>query len=217
VYANPPFRELLVWSHHLGPGSSFIDVGAGVGVYTVWAIEHGAVATAIEPNPIALRSLRQNMALNGYQPRILEIALADHDGEMAMTFDLDVANHLMQQLEDDRSQDVRLVPVTTLDAIIDDGEIDGVKIDVEGAERLVLKGGIQALSEHRIKLLELEWNFSSMKVAGHDRGTIADFLLAQGYEILEPDVDGRLHPTTDFSFRNTLFARSRDAIAGPNR
>ena len=146
VYANPPSAELRVWSAFLKPGDCFIDVGANVGVYTLFAIEQGAEVFAFEPNSEAARLFRENMSLNNYTPQLEEVALSDAEGSMDMTFDLGVANHL-QFRQDERSSDVRTVSTTTLDKVIGERRVAGVKIDTEGCERIVLQGAQRALAE----------------------------------------------------------------------
>lgn len=43
VYANPPdWPEMLVWRRRLKPRDLFVDVGANVGIYTVYAGDLGA-------------------------------------------------------------------------------------------------------------------------------------------------------------------------------
>ncbi len=46
VYANPPSGELLVWQRNLRTGDCFIDIGAAVGVYSIFALEQGAKVIA---------------------------------------------------------------------------------------------------------------------------------------------------------------------------
>ena len=48
VYANPPDHpEMIVWRRVLRPGDLFLDVGANVGSYTIWAGELGADVIAL--------------------------------------------------------------------------------------------------------------------------------------------------------------------------
>jgi FkbM family methyltransferase len=42
----------------------FVDVGAYIGLYTVYACRHARRVLAVEPNPMALIYLRANIALN---------------------------------------------------------------------------------------------------------------------------------------------------------
>lgn len=206
VYANPPSTELLVWQRYLNPGDWFLDVGASVGVYTIFAIEQGADVVAFEPNSDAARIFRENMRLNRYEPDFHEVAVADREGSMTMTFDLDVANHLMFQA-DERTSDVRIVQSTTLDQVIGEREVAGVKIDTEGSERLVLEGAARALADRRIKLLQLEWNYASMKVLGETREPVAAALASAGYRLMRPNAEGELvRPVRNLRFGKDVFA-----------
>jgi len=206
VYANPPSIDLLVWSRYLEAGDLFIDVGASAGVYTIFAIERGASVIAFEPNAKAAVLFRENMKLNNYSPEFHEIALSDRQGAIDMTFDLDVANHLMF-VPDERTRDVRKVPTRTLDQVIGHRQVAGVKIDTEGAERLVLMGATGALTEQRIGLLQLEWNYASMKVLGETRRPVAEMLVSAGYRLMRPNLQGQLvHPVTSYEFGRDVFA-----------
>jgi FkbM family methyltransferase len=206
VYANPPSVELLVWTRHLVPGDWFIDVGASAGVYTIFAIEQGAKVVAFEPNPRAARLFRENMMLNRYSPEFHEVALSDRQGSMEMTFDLDVANHLVFE-RDERSGDVRRVATTTLDRVIGERQVAGVKLDTEGSERIVLQGATRALGDKRIKLLQLEWNYASMKVLRETREPLARMLEAAGYRLVRPNAAGELvRPVETFEFGADVFA-----------
>ena len=49
VYANPPDHpEMLVWQQIPRPGDLFVDVGANVGSYSVWAADLGADVMALK-------------------------------------------------------------------------------------------------------------------------------------------------------------------------
>jgi FkbM family methyltransferase len=211
VYANPPSIELVTWSAYLNPGDWFIDVGSSVGVYTIFALEQGAEVTAFEPNADAAKLFRENMKLNGYSPDFHEAAVTYKTGTMSMTFDLDVANHVVLH-PDERSHDVREVPTVTLDSIIGDRTVAGVKLDTEGTERLVLEGATRALADKRIRLFQLEWNYASIKVLGEDRTPVADMLRDAGYRLVRPNRRGELtRPVTDLSVTpDDLFAIPED-------
>lgn len=201
--ANPPdWNEMLAWRKLVQPGDLFIDVGANVGAYTLWIADLGARPVAIEPDPTARALLSENLALNGYSVEVLAVALAAEPGIMRLTSGLDGANHLVTSGKgpfgsaNDQfpSQDVR---VETLDRILGNRMAAGVKIDVEGAELLVLEGARQALQQRRIACLQLEWNAMSGHVLGHTRQSTAEFLTSLGYELFRPDRYGTLHPLRD--------------------
>ena len=77
VYANPPdYSEMLAWRNALRPGDLFIDVGANVGSYAIWAAELGAEVIALEPADDTFYLLEENVALNGYPIRAIRAAAA---------------------------------------------------------------------------------------------------------------------------------------------
>ena len=194
AYANPPdWPEMLVWRRRLRPGDLFLDVGANIGVYTVWAAELGAKVVAVEPSAAARAHLHENLALNGYEAEVLSCALGADAGWSRFTTTLGTQNHLLRDGGDQRvSSNGEEVEVRTLDQLLGDQVAGGVKIDVEGAESLVLQGGQRALSEHRIRLLQLEWNEASIRNFGEDRTSALELLKSTGYEPYRSDDQGAL-------------------------
>ena len=192
LYANPTeVPEIAVWRRTLKPGDLFVDVGANVGAYTIWAIELGADVIAIEPNAWAVGRLEENLALNGYRADVRRAALSDAPGTVRFTRDLGVLNHIVRG---DSAHVTEEVPATTLDQVLGDRIAAGVKIDVEGAELLVLRGAERALRERRIGLIQLEWLGSAERTSGEGRDAVADLLETLGYSLWTPADDGTLSP-----------------------
>jgi FkbM family methyltransferase len=213
MYANPvDWNEMHAWKRALGPGSLFVDVGANVGLYTIWCIEAGAEVIALEPSRIARERLSSNLELNGYSAEIVPAAVGEAEGTLRLTTQLDNQNHLVLSSD---SQDVETeeVPVLTLDGLVGDRTVDGLKVDVEGAELLVMKGAQRLLSERRIKLIQLEWNESSLDLLKQDRTPIAELLSSHGYALFRADERGELIPVSDFGFGDDVFARPTSAAS----
>jgi len=189
AYRNPPNpREMLVWRQHLKAGDLFIDVGANIGIYTIYALDLGAEVIACEPDPHNYQRVLEHLALNGYEADVLNVAVADKPGTLRLTQGLDSYNHLV-----DTDEEGIEVPAMTLDDIIGDRYVAGMKIDVEGAERLVIEGAKKVLSEQRIKLIQLEWADLEVAATLGGRNAVADLLSDAGYLFYRPDVNGRLH------------------------
>ena len=195
AYANPPDHpEMCVWMNYLGPGRLFMDVGADVGLYTILALDAGAEVIAVEPRIEATDRIRENLALNGYSATIAAVALSHQPGEGRLAGEDSTKQHLVI----DRPVDLptRTVAVTTLDDLLGGRTAHGVKIDVEGAERLVLLGAARALAEGRIGLLQLEWNLQSRIVFGEGREPVEELLRSYGYGLFRPDLSGQLNPVS---------------------
>lgn len=200
VYANPPdLPEMLVWRHAGLEGGTFIDVGANIGLYSLYAAECGARVVALEPGRAAFERLGENIRLNGYEVRALRAAAAERAGQIRVTMDLDTVNHIAENGE--------LVEAVTIDGLLSGAEAAGIKVDVEGFERLVLEGARESLRAKRIKLLQLEWNATSYAALGEDRRPVADLLLRLGYELLRPDSSGALRRVAMPEIGADVFAR----------
>ena len=201
LYANPPdMPEMLVWRQVLTGGGLFVDVGANVGTYTIWAAECGAEVIALEPAADTFGLLLENVALNGYQVAAILAAAGDRCGTARFTAGRDACN----RLDPDGPIETRLV---TIDSLIGERYVAGMKVDVEGFEIAVLQGCTRALSERRIGLIQLEWNEMSQLTLGADRRPVADLLAQHGYQLFRPDPQGRLVAVTDPGFGADVFAR----------
>ena len=200
LYANPPdLPEMLVWRRALRDGGLFVDVGANVGTYTIWAAELGAEVIALEPAADTFRLLEENIALNGYRVTAVRAAAGDHCGSARFTAGLDAGNSL--------APDGPVVTeLITVDSVIGDRRVAGMKVDVEGFELDVLRGAASALAGRRIGLIQIEWNEMSRFTMGTDRRPVAELLSGYGYRLYRPDATGRLVPVTDTGFGADVFA-----------
>jgi FkbM family methyltransferase len=190
---------MLVWQQVLQPGDLFVDVGANVGSYTIWAGDLGAEVIALEPAPDTFDLLRENVALNGYPVRMIQAAAGAGCGTARFTSGRDDCN----RLDPAGRTEITLV---TIDSVIRERTVVGMKIDVEGFEADVLRGCERALSERRVRLIQLEWNSTSQSGPGQDRRPVAELLAKYGYRLFRPDPVGRLAPLADIAFGGDVFA-----------
>jgi FkbM family methyltransferase len=201
VYANPPDHpEMLAWRQILEPGDLFIDVGANIGAYTIWAGELGAEVIALEPARDTFGLLTENVELNGYPVKLIQAAAGASPGVSRFTTGRDCVN----RLDPDGKVEIAIV---TIDSVIERRTVTGMKVDVEGFEIDVLRGCERALQEHRISLIQLEWNSTSETAVGADRRPVAEMLATHGYSLYRPDHEGTLLPLTDIGFGPDVFAR----------
>ena len=153
--------ELLeVVGHCVKPDSIVWDVGANIGVF---ALAAASLATrgnvlAVEADIWLAQLIKKSASLpknRGLKLQVLPVALSDKIG--VATFMIAKRGRASNYLKgaDARSQtggvrDQVLVPTLTLDALLDEFEPPTlVKIDVEGAESAVLRGGAQLLQKVR--------------------------------------------------------------------
>jgi FkbM family methyltransferase len=147
-----PLQDAMVAA--LKPGHIFFDAGAHTGLFALLAsrcIGASGNIVAFEPHPVNAKQLRVHLAMNSIlNCRVVQAAVSDTVGSSHIH---DMGQSTMFQLDDVGSvasgKRVR-VPTTTLDAeAAKHGFPDVVKVDVEGAELLVLQGANRVLSEKK--------------------------------------------------------------------
>lgn len=123
---------------------TFVDIGANVGLYSLYLASCGNVRTlAVEPQPGILERLKFHLAANpSAKVDLKPIALADREGEATLVLnDSDSGGtHLDKSGHGDPGERIS-VPCRPLTAVLADAgiaAIDALKIDVEGAEDIVL-------------------------------------------------------------------------------
>jgi len=144
-YFDPAERELL--ASRIGDNFIFIDVGANIGGYALFAAARGgpgARILAIEPQQDIFERLIFNIRQNGFANiKALDCAVADKDGEITLFLDRNNRGETsMRIVGPDGAGDSLRVPAKTLLGIVaEEGyeRIDAIKLDVEGAEDLILE------------------------------------------------------------------------------
>lgn len=201
VYASlPDFAEMQQWARWIEPGSLFVDVGANVGTYSLWAAFHGATVVAVEPDPSVLPLLIRNLDLNpSLDIEVIDSALSDAEGTALL---IQRRSGLSALGTDGSTVEVS---TRTLDSVLR-GRRAGVKLDVEGFERLVLVGAIESLRNHRIRLLQIEWNDTCERAMEETRAPTAELLSDLGYVFKRPDASGALRPASSRDYGRDLFA-----------
>ncbi len=144
--------------HWLRPGDLFVDVGANVGYFTVLAaplVGPGGQVVAFEPQPDLAEMLRYSSEMNGFDECVecVECALSDHGGPATLYFapndgsGLRVSGGASLRVQPTcRPEESLAVPTTTLaDFLPGDRKARLLKLDVEGAESAVLRGGVPLL------------------------------------------------------------------------
>ena len=197
LYVSGSFEpnEFVFLRKILLPDMVAIDVGANEGLYTIFAaarIGAGGCVVAVEPSSRERVSLQRNIERNrlsnvtvvssalGATPgeATLQIAPSEHTGH----------NTLGSFVYDEAAPaNIETVAIDTLDAVVERlalPRVDFVKIDVEGAEANVLKGGADCLRQMR-PLLLLEANDGALKAQGTSSTALVEMLKVEfRYEVL---------------------------------
>jgi FkbM family methyltransferase len=183
-------QELM---RHVPAGGTFVDVGAHVGWYTLKAakaVGPKGLVIAVEPNRETLIRLRDNIRASGVSAFVVVAPVACSDSETTLTFyaaprantgesSLSFAN-AAQEGGIAASYPVR---ARRLDDIVKEahaGRVNAIKIDVEGAEFLVLKGAAETLDRDR-PILSVELLEPGLHSMGTSVAEVTAFLRSHGY------------------------------------
>ncbi len=121
-------------------GPVLVDLGANIGLTATWLARRFGARTVIgvEPSPANAAVARRNLRDNGISHRVLEAAVAEHDGE---GFFDDAKIATTGQLAQ-RGRPVRLVSMETVLGLLPvDARVDLLKLDIEGGEQMLAGEG----------------------------------------------------------------------------
>ncbi len=211
VYANFPEYEELNFLHQvIHDGDIVIDVGANIGSESVLAASKGqnVKVFAFEPTDSLVPLLEENRAINGFFDRIeiIKKAVSNNNGKTQFVLETESEiNHIATT--NSNGKKTKDVDCLTLDSFTKNTgikKINFLKIDVEGAELLVLQGAKNLLAEKRIDLIlfELNKNLSNFNATPEDIFTV---LRSNNYFIFQFNKNGMLELLNkNFSLTKTI-------------
>lgn len=151
------------------PTDVIYDIGANIGIYSIFAASLGCQVVAFEPQLLNACSLMRNILKNGFEKRITILTCALHDDESFLNFNYNSMrvgssgsqlNHTTDESGKHFNPVMReLKYATTVNNIIGRLAIplpDLVKLDVDGNELLILKGMSRALGASLLRSIQVE-------------------------------------------------------------
>lgn len=135
--------EWKVYDRWLKPEHTFLDLGAWVGAHSLYASQTAKAVIAVEPDPVALEILIQNLSGLEHRPtmRIIHDAVSDEAGEMTLGSGcLGASTTRKAYTKSLSSEDLVTFPSkkVTLRDVCPEGPLF-IKMDIEGMEEEVLR------------------------------------------------------------------------------
>ena len=194
-----------VFRRMLPKDARVVDIGANIGYYVLMEAQVARKVYAIEPELQNLELLRENIELNSFGDRVevYQLALSDTVGKASLSISDFPNQHRLQAPCDPPLARYVEVATTTLDEFLKDKEVDVIRMDLEGAEWLVLKGMTAALTGDKALALFIEVHPVLMKDYGGDAATLLKLLLDSGFKIRHLVVD---RPAASFPIRRSIKA-----------
>lgn len=197
---HPTPAEWRLVDDLLAPGGRgvFVDVGANVGSMSLLAHStgHASSILAFEPAHRYCEAWHRNMIQNNVRNATLfQTAVGDYDG--AVEFRIDPAMPLNGKIDlgqvhySTQTQKVRIVKLDSILNSIDLESIALIKIDVEGAEPLVLRGAEQILTSGRARAVLFEFIVEFIEDMQENPYEFIYMVLQLGFKLYKIETDGR--------------------------
>lgn len=218
--------EIDLFRAAVKPGMVLLDVGANIGIYSLAAAQQTgdrARIFAFEPEPSAMAMLRDNILLNGYHSIVpVDKALADNHGTLKLN--VDVANFGKHSIVTADSIDRQIeIQAVTVDEFVEEHNltrVDLMKLDVEGAEGMVLAGAMDTIKRFG-PVIFMEYTPDWLARAGTDTkqlfadfeslGYRTDLIDSRAHRLMPVNYEGleRLRMSTNWTFQaNLILSRS---------
>lgn len=165
--------ETLEWIDRFGGAGALFDIGANVGLYSVYyAKTHAGTVYAFEPSVLNVGLLARNASASGVAERVVVVPLPLTSTNQVADFHLTMLDEggAMSTFGDEAghdggvvrsSMDYRMAGVT-LDFLVGAGVVPEppsmIKIDVDGIEHLILAGAKRTLADPALRTVLIEVN-----------------------------------------------------------
>jgi len=175
---------------------NFLDIGSNTGSFIFLPLLNPILKCyAFEPNPLAFAALVENVELNNLKDRVecFNMGVWHESKELQLKIPVDTTDSGLATLGNDPSRFIydnksgefttKNVYCTTIDEFFEQQKlqsIDVIKIDTEGAELSILKGGEKTLKEYKPSIL-LEFDDKNTTQFGYKRDDIVELLKTYGY------------------------------------
>lgn len=185
--------------------TAFVDIGANLGIYSLAAAKLGVKVIAIEPLKINVQRVCSSVRVGNYSQNVTIIKSALSDVYQNVTLGVDVNNiggsFVIQGQNPSkvRASAVRgkypdVVKTAKLDDVLQLPGFDFkraiIKMDVEGYENKVLKGGTTFFNKVDVPVVLMEWAFHKTSASGKE---IIRFFETRNYTAYDPGKSVKLH------------------------
>ena len=181
----------------LTPSDILFDIGACVGMITIHAAKMGVRVVAFEPDPGYQSRLETNLRLNGLdQVKVINWAVSNMQGETVLY--TDGVNGNSPSLREVENRGSAVIKTNTIDGALTRGEIPTptvVKLDIEGAEILALRGmGHLLQSPTAPRAIFIETHPKFLPFFGSSEKEVLSMIESFGYvQVSKTERQGQIH------------------------
>lgn len=159
----------------------WLDLGAHVGYFSVRIANQVGVVIAVEPEPMNVKHLRENLALNWANNVTVVPVAAVAGSEKTVELGLGRTFTYTHKVGHTRGRQHIEVPARNVNDLVHDFEINKIKMDVEGLEFNLLS----QLDFGTIEEIILEWHFTLIPDPTWEKLRLAlEWFQQEGFRIL---------------------------------
>lgn len=218
-------EEIFFINSFLKQGDQFIDIGANSGLFTIYAakrVGNKGRVFAFEPTDTTYKKLCDNIDLNRFSNTIAhQLAVSSKNEEIefySLSEGYDAWNSPAKPIINKTSKvlNVKAIQIDRMNEvgiIFNDSAL--VKIDVEGWELQVLKGGITCFNDEKSPTLMIEFADEHARNAGASCRELYSFLQSLGYNLYKFDKQKNELvevPNEDYYYENIIAAKNIDSV-----
>ena len=184
-------REVLL--SYTKPGSTVIDIGANIGLHTVplsKGVGDGGKVIAFEPDPDNYAILQSNLKINNANNVTTHNAGLSSESGTALLYQSDINRGGLSLCKDNVESDGDSIQPVSIDLLVGDdvlqdysANISLIKIDVEGAEPLVIKGMKNVLASNPSLTIVFEFSPIYIENFGQDPKVFLSSLEESGFNL----------------------------------
>ncbi len=161
--------ETKIFKSMVKPGMTILDLGAAMGYYTLAAARLAGPTGrvyAFEPSPKSFKLLEINVERSGLKNIILVNKAVSNIAGITKLY-ISKSNPLENSLGRGRASSIFVeVPTITLDGFLGTAKVDIIKMNIEGAEPLVLRGMEGIIEENRNLVMIVEIDPKALRGLG---------------------------------------------------
>jgi len=168
------------------PDWKIIDIGAGIGDYTLYAAmtQPNSKVFSFEPYPESFVLMQENLRLNAItNVQVFDKAIGAASGELILDMisgePLQFQSHLMNAVHVKKSLSVSSLSLADALAGLGLESCDLLKLDCEGAEYTILFGAPQPVLEH-IERIVMEYHDNTIQ---YNHSDLTRFLNERGFQV----------------------------------
>lgn len=155
----PDFWEMRFMQMYLKPGDAVIDIGANVGLYSIFMrslVKQSGFVHAFEPNPITAERFNENCALNNLtNVKLHNFGCSDKNADVSFCADGDASAAHIPSKEDARADNIEITTIR-LDTYLDNQDYSMAKLDIEGYEPFAVRGMQNWLTQSNPPVMQIE-------------------------------------------------------------